>query len=63
MDLRAAARTLVESIQNDTDEIVLLPSHLIDQYTTQVDTLKLLNLFEYENRLQSDVLVGVGYFL
>ena len=57
MVLRTAARTLVESIQSGTDEILLLPNNLIDQSTAQDDILKLLDLFEGEIRLQSDVLV------
>ena len=57
MVLRAAARALVENIQSCTDEILLLPNNLINQPTTQEDVLKLLDLFEGEIRLQSDVLV------
>ena len=57
MDLRAAARSLIESIQSGTDEILLLPSNLIDQSATQEDILRLLDLSECENSLQNDVLV------
>ena len=57
MDMRATARGLIESIQSGTDEILLLPSNLIDQSTTQEDILRLLDLSECENRLRHDVLV------
>ena len=46
MGLRTAARTLIESVPSGKDEILLLPN-----------ILKLLDLFECENRPQSDVLV------
>ena len=58
MDLRAAARSLVESIiQSSTDEILLLPDSLIDQSTVQDNISKLLNLFEGETGPRSDDLV------
>ena len=57
MGLRAAARTLIESVPSGTDEILLLPDNLTDQYVIEEDILKLLDLFECENRPQSDVLV------
>ena len=57
MDLRAAARSFIENIQSDTDEILLLPNNLIHQSTTQEDVLNLLDLSKCENRLQNDVLV------
>ena len=57
MGLRTAARTLIESVPSGKDEILLLPNNLSHQYVTQKDILKLLDLFECENRPQSDVLV------